>query len=278
MDIRQNLLAAAERQFYDHGFAATGMDAVARAAGMSSRTLYKHAGSKVELIVAVLDARDRRFFDYVERCEVAALFEAHVRWIADQGAQGCLFLRALGETGGAQPEIAAAVRRHKDRMRAWIDAAVLAAIGRADPVLAARIVLRLPGRGGHPRRGRHGAVPRRAGAARMKATLLVGASGFGLIAVCYGFGRFAFGLFLPQISNDLALSPTLSGVISAGSFAGFCVAIVGAAWLTERFGPRVVAMAAGVLAALGLAGIAGAASPSWLAAAVSVSRKKRRSA
>lgn len=104
----------------------------------------------------------------------------------------------------------------------------------------------------------------------MRATVLVGASGFGLIAVCYGFGRFAFGLFLPQISNDLALSPTLSGAISAGSFAGFCVAIVGAAWLTERFGPRVVAMAAGVLAALGLAGIAGAASPPWLAAAVIV--------
>jgi len=145
MDTKQALIAAAERQFYEHGFAATGMDALARAAGMSSRTLYKHAGSKAALIVAVLDARDRRFFEYVERCEVGALFDAHLRWIAREGAHGCLFLRALGETGGAQPEIAAAVRRHKDRMRAWIEAAVLAAIGRPDPVLAERIVLLFEG-------------------------------------------------------------------------------------------------------------------------------------
>lgn len=104
----------------------------------------------------------------------------------------------------------------------------------------------------------------------MRTALLVGASGFGLIAVCYGFGRFAFGLFLPQISEDLALSPTLSGVISAGSFGGFCLAIVAAAGLTERFGPRAVAIAAGVIAALGMAGIAAATSPAWLAVAVIV--------
>lgn len=104
----------------------------------------------------------------------------------------------------------------------------------------------------------------------MRAALLVGASGFGLIAVCYGFGRFAFGLFLPQISGDLALSTSLSGVISAGSFGGFCLAIVAAAWLTERVGPRAVAMAAAIVAALGMAGIASAGSPLWLAVAVIV--------
>lgn len=145
MDTRQALVAAAERQFHEHGFRATGMDALARAAGMSSRTLYKHAGSKAALIVTVLDARDQRFFATIERCEVAALFDAHLRWIAREGAHGCLFLRALGETGGAHPEIAAAVRRHKDRMRAWVEAAVVAAIGRPDPVLAGRIVLLFEG-------------------------------------------------------------------------------------------------------------------------------------
>lgn len=104
----------------------------------------------------------------------------------------------------------------------------------------------------------------------MRAAMLVGAGGFGLIAVCYGFARFAFGLFLPQISADLELSSTLSGAISAGSFIGFCLAIVAAAWLTERIGPRAVAMAAGVIAAAGMAGIAAAASPAWMALAVIV--------
>jgi len=101
-----------------------------------------------------------------------------------------------------------------------------------------------------------------------RGTVLVGATGFGLIAVCYGFGRFAFGLFMPRIASDLALSPALGGTISGASFVGYCLAIALAAWLTERFGPRPVAVAAGVIAAAGMAGIAVAPSPLWLAVAV----------
>lgn len=66
---------------------ATGMDTLARAAGMSSRTLYKHAGSKTELIVAVLDERDRRFFEQIDRLEVSALFDALARWHAGSRAR-----------------------------------------------------------------------------------------------------------------------------------------------------------------------------------------------
>lgn len=104
----------------------------------------------------------------------------------------------------------------------------------------------------------------------MNRTLALGATGFGLIAVCYGFARFAFGLFLPAISADFALSSSLAGIISAGSFLGFCLAIVLAAWLTERRGPRFVALAAGLAGAAGMIGIASAASPAWLAVAVIV--------
>jgi predicted MFS family arabinose efflux permease len=94
------------------------------------------------------------------------------------------------------------------------------------------------------------------------------ATGFSLIAVCYGFARFAFGLFLPRIDADLSLSPTLSGLISGGSFLGYCLTIVLAAFLTERIGPRAVALTAALVAALGMTGIALASSPLWLAAAV----------
>jgi hypothetical protein len=68
----------------------------------------------------------------------------------------------------------------------------------------------------------------------MSAVFRIGASGFGLIAVCHGFARFAFGLFLPQIDGELGLGSTLSGVISGGSFACYCVAIIASAALTER--------------------------------------------
>lgn len=104
----------------------------------------------------------------------------------------------------------------------------------------------------------------------MNPALRIGTVGFGLIAVCYGFARFAFGLFLPQIDSDLNLGPSLSGLISGGAFAGYCVAIIASAALTERIGARAIATAAAILAAIGMAGIALAPSPMVLAAAVMV--------
>jgi hypothetical protein len=70
----------------------------------------------------------------------------------------------------------------------------------------------------------------------MNLTLGLGAFGFSLIAVCYGLARFAFGLFLPTIDRELQLGQTLAGVISGGSFASYCIAILASAALTERFG------------------------------------------
>lgn len=64
----------------------------------------------------------------------------------------------------------------------------------------------------------------------------VGVTGFALIAVCYGFARFAFELFLPQIHAELSFSSTLSGLISGGAFLGYCIAIGLSAYLTERIG------------------------------------------
>lgn len=104
----------------------------------------------------------------------------------------------------------------------------------------------------------------------MSPALRIGATGFGLIAVCYGFARFAFGLFLPQIDSDLGLGPSLSGIISGGSFAGYCIAIIASAVLTERIGARAVAVGAAIIAAAGMAGIAIAPSPLILAIAVVV--------
>lgn len=104
----------------------------------------------------------------------------------------------------------------------------------------------------------------------MSPPLRIGAVGFALIAVCYGFARFAFGLFLPQIDGALRLGSALSGVISGGSFAGYCVAIVASAILTERIGARTIAAGAALVAAIGMAGIALAPSPLILAIAVVV--------
>lgn len=101
-----------------------------------------------------------------------------------------------------------------------------------------------------------------------KSSLYLGVTGFTLIAACYGFARFAYGLFLPQIDAELGLSSTLSGLIAGGAFLGYCIAIVFSAYLTERVGARPVAIGAALTAAGGMAAIATAPSAAWLVGAV----------
>ena len=74
------------------------------------------------------------------------------------------------------------------------------------------------------------------------------APGLAMIAVTYGLARFAYGLFLPEMRESLDLSDSVLGLIGAGSYAGYCLAVLGALVLTSRSGPRLMALAAGSVA------------------------------
>ena len=84
------------------------------------------------------------------------------------------------------------------------------------------------------------------------------APGLAMIAVTYGLARFAYGLFLPEMRGALDVSETVLGLIGAGSYAGYCFAILLALLFTSRAGPRFMAVAAGVVAVVGMAVVAGA--------------------
>lgn len=145
MDMTTKLIVAAERLFDRHGYMATGMDRLTEAAGMSSRTLYKHAGNKAQLMARVLMERDRRFMARFEVQTVDALFAALEDWVRVEGTRGCLFLRSRAETGGDTPEIAEAVAAHKAAFHQRIEKVVEANLGREDPVLAEQVLVLLEG-------------------------------------------------------------------------------------------------------------------------------------
>jgi predicted MFS family arabinose efflux permease len=84
------------------------------------------------------------------------------------------------------------------------------------------------------------------------------APGLGMIAVTYGLARFAYGLFLPEMREALDLSETVLGLIGAGSYAAYYFAVVIALVFTSRTGPRFMAVAAGAVAVVGMAAVAGA--------------------
>src|SRR5699024_10540841 len=68
------IITSTEPVFDQHGFAGSGVDRLTEAAGVSSRTLYKHLGSKSGLIAAVLNARRERFARLFDVATIDELF------------------------------------------------------------------------------------------------------------------------------------------------------------------------------------------------------------
>lgn len=81
-------------------------------------------------------------------------------------------------------------------------------------------------------------------------------TGFLLIAVTYGMARFAWGLMLPSVGQDITLNPRAAGVIAACSYIAYCFSSLGAAWITGRYGARTTAIVSALCAALGLLNLA----------------------
>ncbi|WP_034913954.1 MFS transporter [Erwinia sp. 9145] len=99
----------------------------------------------------------------------------------------------------------------------------------------------------------------------MRASAALGVTGFSLIAVTYGMARFSWGLMLPEVAHDIPFSSRLAGVLTACSFAAYCVSIIAASLLAQRIGPRLPAIIAALCAAVGLLLLALSSSPLMLA-------------
>lgn len=93
-------------------------------------------------------------------------------------------------------------------------------------------------------------------------------AGLAMIAVTYGLARFAYGLFLPELREAFDLGASVLGLIGAGSYAGYCVAITISIVYTLRVGPRLMVAAAGATAVVGMTLIAAAPNTLFLAAGV----------
>jgi AcrR family transcriptional regulator len=120
-DTRTRTLDAAERLFFTNGIAITGIDAVARTAGVSVVTLYKHFGSKDGLVGAVLSRRleawDEVWQEEVDaardpRAKVLAVFDAVSAFRAAAApTQWCTFLATASERPDADDLLAELVAR-----------------------------------------------------------------------------------------------------------------------------------------------------------------------
>lgn len=102
----QRILDVASDLFYRRGIHAVGVDTIAAESGVTKRTLYDRFGSKDGLVVAYLEARDRRWRAMVADAMRAAPadparrvlvpFDVLPVWLADS-YRGCSFVNAFAE-------------------------------------------------------------------------------------------------------------------------------------------------------------------------------------
>jgi AcrR family transcriptional regulator len=152
---REQLLETADRLFCTHGYHATGIDRILTEAGVAKMTLYKHFGSKDELILAALRARDQWFRNHVSR-ELARrsddpaerlvlLFDIVDEFCHGAEFNGCMFSNAAAEFPEPENPIHAAAVEHKRLFVAYLRTQAEAA-GADDPTaLADRLALLVEG-------------------------------------------------------------------------------------------------------------------------------------
>ncbi|OAB58537.1 MFS transporter [Leptolyngbya valderiana BDU 20041] len=91
---------------------------------------------------------------------------------------------------------------------------------------------------------------------RMRSSIGFALFGAALTALSFGLARFAFGLFVPPIRDDLGLTPFSIGWIGALPLVSFLLASLFAPFTTDRLGARLAAVCSALLGALGLTLIA----------------------
>jgi len=128
---RDRLIDAAGDLFYASGFQAVGLDQIIGAVGITKTAFYKHFESKDDLIIAILDRRDRR--DIAEalaymrqhgggdpRGQILALFDLLAEWFQRPDFRGCFFMNAATEFASASDPIHRAAAVHSQHIAAEI--------------------------------------------------------------------------------------------------------------------------------------------------------------
>ena len=123
---REQILATAADLFYEHGFHAVGVDLIIERAGVAKTTLYRHFGSKDDLIVAYLDDANTRFWSWFEdavnpnmspREQLVGLFDAVAKLATSAACLGCTFQVTAAEFPDAGHPGHATALDHKQSVR-----------------------------------------------------------------------------------------------------------------------------------------------------------------
>ena len=126
--VRGRILQAAYYLFCREGINAVGIDRIVAEAGVAKASLYRHFRSKEELVLAVLDLREKLWrVDWLEaeverrappgKARLLAIFDLFDEWFRRDDYEGCLFINTLLEVHDRDNPLHAAAAEKRARIR-----------------------------------------------------------------------------------------------------------------------------------------------------------------
>lgn len=126
-DVRDRILETASELFYKQGVRAVGVDLVVEKAGVAKTSLYRHFGTKDDLIAAFLEREDQDFWGQWDRVaaqhgeDARAELDAHLGWIGERvgrlNYRGCPQINVAAEFPEADHPARKVAEAHKREMR-----------------------------------------------------------------------------------------------------------------------------------------------------------------
>jgi AcrR family transcriptional regulator len=147
-DARERLLTAAYDLFSVHGVQAVGVDAIIERSGVARQTMYRHFGSKQDLVLAFLERREQVWTQgwlaaavhrraRSPRRRLLAIFDVFDEWFRAPGFEGCSFINVMLEHPDEGHPLHIAAAEYLARIRVFV-AGLAAEAGVADPEPFAR--------------------------------------------------------------------------------------------------------------------------------------------
>jgi AcrR family transcriptional regulator len=126
-DVRDKILETASDLFYKQGIRAVGVDLVVEKAGVAKTSLYRHFGTKDDLVAAFLERADLDFWSEWDRVaeqyadNARAELDAQLDWIGERAGQpdhrGCPQINVAAEFPDADHPARKVAKAHKRELR-----------------------------------------------------------------------------------------------------------------------------------------------------------------
>jgi AcrR family transcriptional regulator len=151
---KEKLYDTAARLFYQHGYRAVGVDAIAAESGVGKMTLYRHYPSKDDLIVAFLRQSNEDFWGYFEqsiagapgaREKLVAFFQGLQDHVVSPACYGCPFINVASEYPEATYAGHQVALEHKQAVRTRFNLLAQEAGARQPEELANALLLLMDG-------------------------------------------------------------------------------------------------------------------------------------